>query len=128
MTEEEMDEQLELMKAYDSWREDDRCYERTGYGDDYSENEYGESVCNCDDCPWNSTNNDEQRVNDMSETFYKPLTPDMRRQIDDSISKNIAELKTCEQNDLVKLQIYGQQALKDLIRSLPDGYLIPMKK
>lgn len=64
----------------------------------------------------------------MSTEFYKPLTPAFRTQINDSISKNIAELKTCEQNGLVKAQICGQLALKNLIRSLPDGYLIPMKK
>lgn len=64
----------------------------------------------------------------MSAEFYKPLTPDFRKQINDSISKNIAELKTCEQNGLVKAQICGQLALKRFINSLPDGYLIPMMK
>lgn len=64
----------------------------------------------------------------MAETFYKPLTPEFRGQINDSISKNIAELKTCEQNVLVNMQIQGQLALKNLIDSLPDGYLIPMRK
>ena len=63
----------------------------------------------------------------MSE-FYKPLTPDMRKQINDSISKNIAELKTCEQNAFVRTQICGYQALRGLFNSLPDGYLMPMKK
>lgn len=64
----------------------------------------------------------------MSTEFYKPLTPAFRIQINDSISKNIAELKTCEQNVLVNMQIQGQLALKNLIDSLPDGYLIPMRK
>lgn len=65
----------------------------------------------------------------MSETtYYKPLTPDFRKQINDSISKNIAELKTCETNAYVRMQICGQQALRDLINSLPDGYLISLKK
>ena len=65
----------------------------------------------------------------MSDTlFYKPLTPDMRRQINDSISKNIAELKKCESNVLVNMQLSGQYALKNLINALPDGYLIPMNK
>ena len=67
-------------------------------------------------------------MNYMSETFYKPLTPDMRKKINDSISKNIAELKTCEPNALVNMQICSQIALKNFIRSLPDGYLMPMKK
>lgn len=64
----------------------------------------------------------------MAETFYKPLTPEFRGQINDSISKNIAELKSCEPNVFVNMQICGQIALKNLIRSLPDGYLMPMKK
>ena len=65
----------------------------------------------------------------MSETtYYKPLTPDFRKQINDSISKNIAELKTCEPNAFVLVQICGHQALMDLINSLPYGYLIPLKK
>lgn len=64
----------------------------------------------------------------MSAEFYKPLTPDLRKQINDSISKNIEELKTCEQNNLVKAKIYSHLAFKRIINSLPDGYLIPMKK
>ena len=28
----------------------DVCYECTGYGDDYSVNDDGELVCNCDEC------------------------------------------------------------------------------
>ncbi len=31
----------------------DRCYECTGYGDDYYVNDEGDFVCACDDCPWN---------------------------------------------------------------------------
>ena len=65
----------------------------------------------------------------MSETsYYKPLTPEFRKQIDDSISKNIAELKTCKPNAFVNVQICGYQALRGMINALPDGYLIPMKK
>ena len=33
---------------------DDRCYECTGYGDDYYMNENGELVSACDDCPFNT--------------------------------------------------------------------------
>ena len=48
------------MSNYDVLDEyDDICYECTGYGDNYSENEYGELVNNCSDCPWNPANNDE---------------------------------------------------------------------
>lgn len=31
----------------------DRCYECSGYGNDYYVNEDGELVSACDDCPWN---------------------------------------------------------------------------
>ena len=55
MSEEEMDEQLELMEELEPWDEDDRCYECSGYGDDYSVNEEGELVSNCIDCPFNGS-------------------------------------------------------------------------
>lgn len=35
------------------WDDDEICYECQGYDDDYSINENGELVCNCDDCPFN---------------------------------------------------------------------------
>lgn len=31
----------------------DYCYECAGYGDDYSFDDDGELVCNCDSCPFN---------------------------------------------------------------------------
>ncbi len=34
----------------------DRCYECTGYGDDYYVDESGELVCACSDCPFNRKN------------------------------------------------------------------------
>ncbi len=37
----------------------DRCYECTGYGDDYYEDDNGESVCACDDCPFNGQDLDD---------------------------------------------------------------------
>lgn len=36
----------------------DRCYECSGYGDDYSFDDDGELVSNCDDCPWNNSSAD----------------------------------------------------------------------
>lgn len=38
---------------------DDRCYECTGYGDDYYMDENGEWVSACDDCVWNEWGMDE---------------------------------------------------------------------
>ena len=64
----------------------------------------------------------------MMEVFYKPLTPDFRRQIIDSINRNISELRTCEPNILVQEQITSYQTVKMLINGLPDGCLMPMRK
>ena len=36
----------------------DRCYECGGYGDDYSTDENGDLVCNCDSCPYNPFDDD----------------------------------------------------------------------
>lgn len=39
---------------------DDRCYECTGYGDDYYLNENGEWDKYCDECPYNPYNNQDE--------------------------------------------------------------------
>lgn len=62
----------------------------------------------------------------MSKTFYKPLTPSLRADINISIDKNIAELKTCKSNTFVNMQIAGYEATRRLIKGLPDGYPIPI--
>lgn len=41
------------------WDDDDYCYECTGYGDDYFENEDGELECRCFDCPFNPSRSDD---------------------------------------------------------------------
>lgn len=64
----------------------------------------------------------------MSETFYKPLTPSLRADINASIEKSIAELKTCKSNAFVNMQIAGYYQVKRIINGLPDGYPIPMEK
>ena len=37
----------------------DPCYECTGYGDDYYEDENGELKSACDDCPYNHLDDDD---------------------------------------------------------------------
>lgn len=64
----------------------------------------------------------------MSDTFYKPLTPAFRSDINKAIDNNIADLSTCQSNAIVMAQITGQLALKNLINTLPDGYPMPMKR
>lgn len=44
---------------YDTWDDYDWCYECTGYGDDYSYDDDGELVSNCDNCPNNPNRRDD---------------------------------------------------------------------
>lgn len=44
----------------------------------------------------------------MSDTFYKPLTPAFRSDINKAIDNNIADLRTCQSNAIVMAQITGQ--------------------
>lgn len=60
--------------------------------------------------------------------YYKPLTPDLRKKIIEAINGNILELRTCHNNVLVNTQIGAWEVTKNLIRSLPDGYLIPVEE
>ena len=59
---------------------------------------------------------------------YKPLTPSLRTKIDDAFDRQVEELKTCEPNALVMVQISALQSSKKLIHGLPDGYPIPFRK
>lgn len=64
----------------------------------------------------------------MSDTFYKPLTPDLRASINRSIDNNISELSTCKPNAFVNMQIDAHEILKSIINALPDGCMIPMER
>ena len=64
----------------------------------------------------------------MSDTIYKPLTPDMRNQINNSIENNIGELNMCKSNIYVNMQKAGYVALKNIINALPDVYPIPFTR
>ena len=64
----------------------------------------------------------------MSDTFYKPLTPSLRADINASIDKNIAELQTCQSNVFVNMQITGYEQTRSPINGLPDGYPLPVTK
>ena len=39
--------------------DNDRCYECSGYGDDYYIDDDGELVCACEDCPFNEVNTED---------------------------------------------------------------------
>ena len=45
----------------DEWDDYDYCYECTGYGDDCIEDEDGELIDACDDCPFNPYNQEEDQ-------------------------------------------------------------------
>lgn len=64
----------------------------------------------------------------MADTFYRPLTPQLRSEIMQSIDSNISELNTCQNNSLVNMQKTGYVALRNIINALPDGYLIPFER
>ena len=65
---------------------------------------------------------------DYRETFYRPLTQDIRKQINDSIRSNVAELNTCQDSVYVRMQKAGYGALRNIINALPDGYPIPFNE
>jgi len=48
--------EAEYVKYRDERDRAEHCYECGGYGDDYSFDENGEMISNCDDCPFNSNN------------------------------------------------------------------------
>ena len=64
----------------------------------------------------------------MSKTYYKPLTPKLREEINDEIISDMAELKTCENNAIVNAQMIGYEVFKNIINALPDGYLLPFER
>lgn len=49
--------EAEYIKYCDERENAERCYECSGYGDDYRTNENGEMISNCDNCPFNSRAN-----------------------------------------------------------------------
>lgn len=59
---------------------------------------------------------------------YKPLTPMFRSEIQESISSQMQELNTCEDNAFVSAQKVGLTALSNIINALPDGYPIPIER
>ena len=59
---------------------------------------------------------------------FKPLTPSFRQDINKGFDSIISELKECEPNGLVAVQIEALQMYKRLINGLPDGYPMPIRK
>lgn len=60
--------------------------------------------------------------------YTKPLTPALRRQIDESIERQLMELSECQNTSYVSALRTGLKATKTLIHRLPDGFPIPVEK
>lgn len=60
--------------------------------------------------------------------YTKPLTPALRRQIDESIERQMTELSECQNTPYVSALRTGLNATKTLIHGLPDGFPIPIEK
>lgn len=60
--------------------------------------------------------------------YYEPLTPTLRRKLNEAMDEKIAELKECEVNAFSTIQIEGLRLQKNLINALPDGYPLPCRK
>ena len=60
--------------------------------------------------------------------MIKPLTPQFRSDILESFNKQLEELDSCGNNSYVALQKNTINQFKKLIKSLPDGYPIPVER
>ena len=60
--------------------------------------------------------------------YIKPLTPTLRKQIDENIESQMIELSKCQNTPYVSALRTGLKATKTLIHGLPDGFPIPIKK
>lgn len=58
--------------------------------------------------------------------YYKPLTPEFRKQINDSISKGRQEISTCNHNAYTAIYNLAYTTLETIVNALPDGYPMPM--
>lgn len=60
--------------------------------------------------------------------MIKPLTPQFRSDILENLNKQLEELDSCKSNSYVVLQKNTINQFKNLIKSLPDGYPIPVER
>jgi len=58
--------------------------------------------------------------------YTKPLTPTLRRQINESIERQMVELSECQSTAFVSALKTGLKTTSILINGLPDGFPIPM--
>ena len=60
--------------------------------------------------------------------YYEPLTPTLRRKLNEAMDEKIAELEECEANAFTAALLLGWRCQKNLINALPDGYPLPCTK
>ena len=63
-----------------------------------------------------------------NKTEYVPLTPTMRESINNTIDGRLLELDKCDQTAWVSMARIANEACKNLINALPDGYLLPVTR
>lgn len=61
-------------------------------------------------------------------TEYIPLTPAIRETVNNVIDGRLSELDKCDQTAWVSMARIANEACKNLINALPDGYLLPVTK
>lgn len=61
-------------------------------------------------------------------TVYKPMTPRLRKEINDACNKQLRELDECEDNSYVQLMRSLYELRRNFLTSFPDGYLLPFKE
>lgn len=61
-------------------------------------------------------------------SVYKPMTPSLRRKIFDAYDMQMAELSECEDNSYTRMIKSIYEVQKNILTSLPDGYLLPFKE
>lgn len=60
--------------------------------------------------------------------MINPLTPQFRSDILENLNKQLEKLDSCENNPYVAIQKFEINQLKNLFKSLPDGYPIPVER
>lgn len=61
-------------------------------------------------------------------TVYKPMTPQLRRKIDEAYDEKMKELNECKDTPYVQMlrELYSVQ--RTFLKQFPDGYLLPFEE
>ena len=64
----------------------------------------------------------------MSKEYYRPITPEFREDLNNSIMGEIEKLQSCQQTSFTEAYISGYTALYGLINILPNGFPLPLSE